>query len=163
MKLLDALKSLFVPSKSNQHEQDILAFRTITTLLSIFDIPSNSNVITKRTKGEQDELRVLDALATLLTRQYEAVAVTSMEFQGTDIQVVASAEPSVTPLILSANPRIKAPKKGYAIDPLLSGQDVSLVNSDEVIPAVLSVNEEDLLKTFLKTQWLVSCYFLTFK
>ena len=159
MKLLDALKSLFVPSKPNQRQQDILAFRTITTLLSIFNIPSNSNVITKHTKGEQDELRVLDALATLLTRQYEIVAVNSMEFQGTDIQVVASVEPADTSdpfhLIISANPRKNAPKKGYAIDPLLSGQDVSLVDPDEVIPAVLSssVNSEDLLKTFLKTQW----------
>jgi len=155
MKLLDALKSLFVP-KSNQRQQDILAFRTITTLLSIFDTPSNPNVITKHTKGAQDELRVLDALATLLTRQYEVVAVTSMEFQGTDIQVVASIEPGAPDpfhLIVSANPRTKAPKKGYAIDPLLSGQDVFLVNPDEVIPAVLSINQEDLLTTFLKTQW----------
>jgi len=153
--MLALLKSLF--SQSNLRKQDILAFRTITTLLSFFELPSNSKV-TGHPKEQQDELRVLDAMSTLFTRQYEVAAITSMEFKGTDIQVVASVQPEASPgpihMIVSVNPRSKAPKKKYAIDPLLSGNDISLVDPDEVIPEVLSTDQEgDLLKIFLKTQW----------
>ncbi len=151
------LRSLFFQPKANLRKQDILAFRTITTLLSFFEPPSNSKV-TRHPREQQDELRVLDAMSTLLARQYEVAAVTSMEFKGTDIQVVASVEPKASPepshLIATANPRSKAPKKGYDIDPLLSGNNVSLVDPDAVIPEVLSANQEgDLLQIFLETQW----------
>ena len=154
---MNALKSLFFQSKTNLRKEDILAFRTITTLLSFFQPPSDSKV-TRHTKRQQDDLRVLDALSTVLARQYEVAAVTSMEFEGTGIQVVASVQPEASPepsyLIDTANPRPKAPKRGYAIDPLLSGNDISLVDPDEVIPEVLSTDQEgDLLKIFLKTQW----------
>jgi hypothetical protein len=61
-------------------------------LLAIFNTPSNSNM-TRHSKGAQDELRVLNALATLLTRQYEIIVVTSMASQGTSIQVIALVDP----------------------------------------------------------------------
>jgi hypothetical protein len=155
---MNALKSFFLPSKPNLRKQDILAFRTITTLLSFFEPPSNSKV-TRHTKGQHDELRVLDALSMLLARHYEVAAVTTMGFKGTDIQVVVSVEPKASPddpfhLIDSVNPRSNAPKKGYPVDPLLSDQDVSLVDPDAMVPEVLSINQEgDLLKIFLETQW----------
>jgi hypothetical protein len=93
---MNALKSLFFQSKTNLRKQDILVFCTITTLHSFFGLPSNSKV-TRHTKRQQDELRVLDALSTILARQYEVAAVISMEIRGTDIQVIAYVIPKPLP------------------------------------------------------------------
>jgi len=160
---LNALKALFSP-QLDLRNNDILAFRTITTMLSFFETPSNSNPPIHKTKEEQDKLRVLDALSTLFVRQYEIVAVAS-ENKGTGIQVIASVEPGlpgVTPeptldplrFVVSPNARTQPPKKGYPADEFVTSLDISLVNPDDNIPEELSANQDgDLLETFLRTQW----------
>ena len=156
---LNALKALFSP-QLDQRNIDILAFRTITTMLSFFETPSNYNPPIHKTKEEQDELRVLDALSALFVRQYEIVAVAS-ENKGTSVQVIASLEPGLPPdptldplrFVVSPNARAQPPKRGYPADKFVTSLDISLVNPDDDIPEELSANQGDLLETFLRTQW----------
>ncbi len=123
-----ALKSFFF-SEQDFRRADILAFRTITTLLSLFQPHANSPPPT-HSKAEHDELMVLDSFAALLVRQHEVAGVIST----------------------GKNPRTNPPKNNYDIDPSLTSREVSL--DDPVIPEELLAEEEkNLLDTFLRTQW----------
>jgi hypothetical protein len=52
------------------------------------------------------------------------------------------------------NPRSNAPKRNYAIDPSVTSTDVSLEVPDDQIPEeLLAMKDENLLDTFLRTQW----------
>ncbi len=159
-----ALKSFFF-SEQDFRRADILAFRTITTLLSLFQPHANSPPPT-HSKAEHDELMVLDSFAALLVRQHEVAGVISTGNDGSRIQVLASVVrldnsgplftfPQPTnPLwwIASINPRTNPPKNNYDIDPSLTSREVSL--DDPVIPEELLAEEEkNLLDTFLRTQW----------
>jgi hypothetical protein len=167
--MLAKLKSFFWSDKDFR-VADILAFRTITTLLSLFQPHANSTPPT-HSKAEHDELMVLDSLAALLVRQHEVAAVTSTGNDGSSIQVLASvvrldnSRPIFTDIspqptrnsfqwVASMNPRSNPPKSNYAVDQLLTSPDVSLVDPDDQIPEkLLAAKDKNLLNTFLLTQW----------
>jgi hypothetical protein len=80
--------------------QYLLAFRTITTMLS--DVQSRTRRL--RTSGplcttngnDREALKVLDALSAVLVREHEILAVVSPTYDGSNIQVFASAvHPSI--------------------------------------------------------------------
>jgi hypothetical protein len=163
--MLAKLKSFFW-SERDLRRADILAFRTITTLLSVFQPHTPSNPQT-HSKTEHDELMVLDALAALLVRQHEVAAVISTGNDGSGVQVLASVVridnsgpiftdilPQSTQWVASMNPRANPPKKNYPVDPSLTSFDVSLEVPDGQIPAeLLTEKDKNLLDAFLETQW----------
>jgi hypothetical protein len=168
--MLAALKSLIFPepSKAATRRADLLAFRTITTLLALFQ-PHDNRDPQKHTTAERNELMVLDSLAALFTRQHEVAAVSSIEQSSTNVEVLVSvvhhdnSEPLFTDIfpqptywLTSANPRTNSPKSNYAIDPSLTSNDISLADPDESIPENLLASKEkarNLFDTFLRTQW----------
>ena len=74
------------PTKAN----DLLAFRTIITMLSHIQSPNNESTTTgpiATVKEDRDELRVLDALSAMLSRQHEITAVLAKPYnQGDKLQ-----------------------------------------------------------------------------
>jgi hypothetical protein len=151
----------------------ILAFRTITTMLSLIQ-PTNRNNTepTNVSKEQRYELRVLDALSAVLVRRHEIAAVMTKHNNGSGIQVLASAnnlEPALltipqsegvssrSPLrwFITPNPRDPARNPNSKLDSLTTQSIVpALVDPDTGISEQLS-NAEDLLNTFLQTQWRV--------
>jgi hypothetical protein len=82
-------------SESELKAQDLLAFRTIITMLAYTQ--SHNGAATHRTgptatdKGDRDALRLLDALSTVFTRQHEIIAVLAKPpYDGSALQVFAS-------------------------------------------------------------------------
>jgi hypothetical protein len=77
------------PTKAN----DLLAFRTIITMLSHIQSPNNESTSTgpiATVKEDRDELRVLDALSAMLSRQHEITAVVAKPYYDSDLQVFVS-------------------------------------------------------------------------
>ena len=77
------------PTKAN----DLLAFCTIITMLSHIQSPNNESTNTgpiATVKEDRDELRVLDALSAMLSRQHEITAVLAKPYNGSNLQVFAS-------------------------------------------------------------------------
>ena len=147
----------------------ILAFRTITTMLSNIQCPSetSTNVDPIRIQvpdEKRKELRVLDALAALLVREYEKVAVMK-SCDGKSIQVISvvnlnnpSPESAVTVLrrqpcrwLASLNSRTLSPKF-----PEKDEDAMQVVDPDTRVPKALLEHQNDppiLLNTFLLTEW----------
>jgi len=93
------------PTKAN----DLLAFRTIITMLSHIQSPNNESTNTgpiATVKEDRDELRVLDALSAMLSRQHEITAVLAKPYDGSNLQVfVSTTYPSnAEPLLYGAEP-----------------------------------------------------------
>jgi len=66
------------PSKNaNSKQNGVLAFRTITTMLALIQSPTETTQIEPihLSKSQCKELRVLDALATLLVREYKVIMI----------------------------------------------------------------------------------------
>lgn len=171
-------------AKSNTADSDvseaILAFRTITTMLSLIQSPSK---VTNAGRNEPSalqryDLRVLDALSAIVVREHEIAAVMAKPYDGTDVQVFASVEafePALTiphqyqpsdskdsivwnPLnwfMVTPNPRSPKKNKKDKIDSLTTWREV--VKVVEPIPDIAESDKkgEDLLDTFLKKQWWV--------
>jgi hypothetical protein len=82
------------PTKAN----DLLAFRTIITMLSHIQSPNNKSTNTgpiATVKDDREVLRVLDALSAMLSRQHEITAVLAQPYDGSKLQVfAATAYPS---------------------------------------------------------------------
>jgi hypothetical protein len=82
------------PLDHSENDQDILAFRSITTFLSHIEPAPTTHVTQQKPtlKLETDDkqaLEILDSLATLIVRRYEIVAVTAKQ-SGDGLQVLTS-------------------------------------------------------------------------
>jgi hypothetical protein len=191
------------PEQSDYHSNDsnipfnfdvpdaILAFRTITTMLSLIPSTKTTTGQAKTTTGQEDcqypreqrtELRVLDALSAVIVREHEIVAVMAKPYDGIKIQVIASvnnSEPALsitqhgqsTPSrrllqwLTTPNPRDLARNlKDSSDSQTRTTQNTStiIVDPKMAISEELSgAKESDLLNTFLQTQWWVFWQFLT--
>jgi hypothetical protein len=78
-------------SSSCDKAEDLLAFRTITTMLHFIQSHSSyyTGAIVTATEDRND-LRVLDALSAILIRQHKIVAVVAKPYDGPNLQVIAS-------------------------------------------------------------------------
>ena len=157
----------------------ILAFHTITTMLSMIQSPevTNTEAAEKLTTPQRKELRVLDSLASLATRQHEIVATVSAtqisSSSETTIQVILSivnhidsesaltfpqnSEKTWLQWVLSMNPRRDAPKF-----PPTPQDEMELKNPDASISSTLKelksgastkLSNEKLLNAYLLTEW----------
>src|SRR6266540_6892819 len=66
---------------------------SLITMLSHIQSPNNESTNTgpiATVKEDRDELRVLDALSAMLSRQYEITAVLAKPYNGSNLQVFAS-------------------------------------------------------------------------
>lgn len=144
----------------------ILAFRTITTMLSLIQCPTETTKIEPLhiSKDDRKELMVLDALAALLIRNYEKVAIMAEPFDGKSIRVISivslnNPESAVTKpsrsirWFASLNSRYTPP-----LFPENKEDPMRVVDPDTKIHQKLSEhknNPEELFNSFLLTQWLV--------
>lgn len=83
------------PKPSHTKAKDLLAFRTIITMLSSIQSPNirlaaKTAIGTTMDKNSRNALRVLDALSAVLIREHEITAVVAQPFNGLNLQVFAS-------------------------------------------------------------------------
>jgi hypothetical protein len=154
------------PSRTSKRN-GILAFRTITTMLALIQSPTETTQIESvhLSKLQRKELRVLDALAALLVREYEIVVIMAEPYDGKSIQVISIVNlnnskfavtnaPHPTPWMrwwASVNSRNDPP-----IFPETEEDSMRVVDPDtKVKPDLLEHqdNPEKLLTIFLLTQW----------
>ena len=161
----------------------ILAFRTITTMLSLIQSPTE--VTKSGITGQKDisdshrrDLRVLDAISALAIRKHEIAAVMAKRHNGANIQVLVSAnnsEPALTIpqqypdskndsdlsflrwFMITPNPRYPKKNSKNETDSLTARYTYpTLVDPNTQISEELSMaTQENLLQTFLRTQWWV--------
>ena len=167
--------------KSSNHDDThtaILAFRTVTTMLALIQSP-NEIASTGRKEDllpqQRRQLRVLDALAAVAVRQHEIVAVMSKDYNGFNIEVIASVN-DMDPVLnipqhhdelrgpirkhrwfISPNPcdpNRKVNKKRKKDSLTTKYSSMTLVNPDGDISKELSEASPDkLLDIFLQTEW----------
>jgi hypothetical protein len=142
----------------------ILAFRTITTMLALIRSPTETSKTDPVyiSKEKRKELRVLDALAAILIREHEKVAVMAVPHDRKSIQVMsvvnlnnlgsAATAPS-WPIrwFASLNSRRSAP-----FFPENDEESMRVVDPDIKVLEPLSEhknNPDKLLDAFLLTQW----------
>ena len=181
-----------LPEQSDYHDSNIpfkfdvpdaiLAFRTITTMLSLIPSPIKTTSGQKEfTREQRTELRVLDALAGVIVREHEVAAVMAKPYNGFNIQVIASvnlnnsepalsitqqgqSSPSTGPgrqllrWLITPNPRDLARDKlkvdSDSLTRTTQNTSTILVNPKMGISEKLSgAKESDVLNTFLQTQW----------
>jgi hypothetical protein len=155
----------------------ILAFRTITTMLSLIQSPTET-IISGKNKNPDDqrrELKVLDVFSAVAVRQHEIVAVTAKRDDGPNLPVLISvnnlesefdisqqqqqSESSRAwhPLrwFITPNPRDAAKNPGDEQDSLTTqSRLITLVDPNLGISSDLSMASPDkLLNTFLETEW----------
>jgi hypothetical protein len=178
------------PSSSSRDA--ILAFRTITFMLSLIQSPTaiiNPDGKEDLSKDQRYELKVLDSLAAVVVRQHEIVAVMAKSYNGSNLEVVASVDnvdlavntpqhtvTTQSPVdsdwtkkrlrwFITPNPRY--PQKGMEKDSLrTSNPSMTLVNPNESISDELSnlkASPDALLNVFLATEWWVFWCFPTIK
>ena len=168
-------------SESEAQAEAILAFRTITMMLSMIQSPTTEIRVEEipKTDVERRQLRVLDALSAVAVRQHEIVAVMAKSYDGDGLQVLASVnnlDPTLDitqhkesrqgggPLRLkwwiTPNPRPKAKNPKDKVDSLTRttlNKSVTLVDPNLKISGYLSKAPPDkLLDTFLQTEWYVA-------
>jgi hypothetical protein len=117
----ESTPSKSTPSESGstkEKEQDLLAFRTIITMLACIQSPKGGrppgaavtvNPIFGKSHEDLAALRLLDALSTVLIREHEITAVMATPYDGENIPVLASVvHPTVEPSQsdFSANPDV---------------------------------------------------------
>lgn len=159
---------------SKTKEKYLKAFRTITMMLSSMQSQSQASIeSTTRpeiAKKDRNDLKLLDALSTILIRRHEIVAVVAKPFDGSKLQVIASvAHPSNTELfsqpdddqrfwsrfITAANPRLDKIHKRD--DSLINSTSTPLIRPDDISEnlrtAAHSHGTSRLLKIFLETEW----------
>lgn len=166
---LDLLKPKKKPSiKAKSKRNGVLAFRTITTMLALIQSPTETTQIepVHLSKLQRKKLRVLDALAALLVREYEVVAIMEEPYDGKSIQVISivnlnnaksavSNHPQPTPWTIRwltfLNSRNTPP-----IFPENEEDSMRIVDPDTQVHLNLSQHQDDpenLLNIFLLTEW----------
>jgi hypothetical protein len=123
----------------------------------------------KLQKKDRNDLKLLDALSTLLIRRHEIVAVVAKPYDGSKLQVIASvANPSNTELfsqpecdqgfwsrfITAANPRLNLSENHHA-DSLINSTSTPLIRPDDISENLRTAARGNgrLLKIFLETEW----------
>jgi hypothetical protein len=131
-------------AQHSQKVEDLLAFRTITTILHFLQSESNQYPTTpaRFTKEDRNDLRVLDALSAILIRQHEIVAVVARPYNGSNlnVQVIAS--------VVSGYPSNTNSLPSFRKDPWVPEELVTAVAAGQG-----NVRTVRLLEIFLKTQW----------
>lgn len=168
----DLLNQFKKPSKQSAKsdlklDNSILAFRTITTMLALIQCPTETTTIlpVHISKPQRKELRVLDALAALLIRQYEKVAIMAKPYDGKSISVISvvnfnnPGSAVIEPASGSWAIRWLASLNSRHTQPLFPENDedsMRVVDPDTRVHQTLEEhrnNPDKLLKTFLLTQW----------
>jgi hypothetical protein len=174
----DHSKSNCADSDVPDDAQAILAFRTITTMLSLIQSPITGTIDARRkdipqTDAQRYQLRVLDAMAAVVVRANEIVAIAAKQYDGSSIQVLASVvhldafEPILTIhqpdegqwnlfrwFLVTPNPRDPKKNPSSPIDSLTTDTDLTLVDPDIKVSKELSeASGVPLLKLFLNTHW----------
>jgi hypothetical protein len=178
LKKIKSMKQLRVDESTRRSADPdaILAFRTITYMLSVIQSPTlivNAGGNEGLSKEERQELRVLDALSAIAVRQHEVVAVIGKSFSD-HIEVVASVHnvnpatnipkdttPSKHPFrwLITPNPRNLSKNPKDPTDSLTRTTDstMTLVNPSEKITEGLLVlskaSPENLLDQYLLNEW----------
>lgn len=154
------------PTESDLKRSSILAFRTITTMLSLIQCPIETTQIepVDISAPKRKELRILDALAALLIREHEKVAVMAKP-DGKSIQVISVVNLNLNnsePVVIEPSTwgiRWLASLNSRHTQPLFPENDedsMRVVDPDTRVHQTLEEHRNDpdmLLKTFLLTQW----------
>jgi hypothetical protein len=105
---IKALKRTFqAPSQSSDptKAQDLLAFRTIISMLSFLPSPTSQLASTRiigESKDDRSTLTVLDALSAVLIREHEDTAVMAKPYDGFNLPIFACVvHPTDIPLLQS--------------------------------------------------------------
>jgi hypothetical protein len=164
----------FSQSSDPTKTKDLLAFRTITTMLSFIQSPSRrlppdtGTISTDR--NDRRELKVLDALSTVLIREHEITAVVALPYNnGSNLQVFASVvHPSNSAnsndrglwglfCNFTATLNSRASKIFSNTDSLLNETSLPLIGDDEdKVPRNLITTAKEnapLLDVFLQSHW----------
>lgn len=157
----------------------ILAFRTITTMLSLIQSPTETTSTREKedfTKDKRRELKILDALSAVAVRRFEIVAVVAKSYNGSNLEVIASVNNAGPALnihqqdsgslaalktsfqwFITPNPRNADRKSNRKIkeDSLTTRkQHMTLVEPHTQISEKLSkANSDNLLDVFLENEW----------
>ena len=105
---IKALKRTFqAPSKSSDatKAQDLLAFRTIISMLSFLQSPTSraSSLSIWGSEDDRSTLTMLDALSAVLIREHEVTAVMTKPFDGFNLPIFTSVvHPTVKSLLQSS-------------------------------------------------------------
>ena len=144
---IKALKRTFqAPAKSSDDTkaQDLLAFRTIISMLSFLQSPSSraSSLSIWGSEDDRSTLSVLDALSAVLIREHEVTAV-----------IIAANTLTYT---VSINPRFT--KVNGNIDSLMNKTSLPIVGDyEDKVPADLVTaslkDNESLLDAYLAAHW----------
>lgn len=160
-------------------EDAILAFRTITTMLSLIQSPTETTSTRAKevpSKDKRRELKILDALSAVAVRRYEIVAVVAKSYNGSNLEVIASVDNAVPALnihqqdgrslaalkssfqwFITPNPRDAGRKGNRNIKPdslTTRNQCMTLVEPHTQISEKLSkANPDNLLDVFLQNEW----------
>lgn len=93
-------------AKPNTVEDDaheaLLAFRTITTMLSLIQSPTEVTNTGQKdiSRVQRHDLRVLDALSAVIVREHEVAAVMAKPYNGASVEVFASVNNLEPPHII---------------------------------------------------------------
>jgi hypothetical protein len=162
--LLNLKKKSSIKAKSKRN--GVLAFRTITTMLALIQSPIETTQIepVHLSKLQRKELRVLDALAALLVREYEVVAIMAEPYDGKSIQVISivnlnnpkSAVSNLpTPWTIRWSTFLNS-RNDPPIFPENEEDSMRIVDPDTRVHLNLSQHRDDpekLLNIFLLTEW----------
>jgi hypothetical protein len=186
LKSMQEVDTSEMPSQSSAptiKAEDLLAFRTIVTMLSFIHSP-NGRLPAERgpigtDKKDLKELRVLDALSAILIRQHEIMAVVAHPYNGSTLQVFVSvvypskAKPLLQPegnseaqtfmswvrnFTFAANPRFSPINRDDKDDSLMNKQPFPLIKDyengiPEDLVTAAKIENASLLDIFLKTYW----------
>jgi hypothetical protein len=135
----------------------------ITTMLHLFQCPSETTKVEPVIipKEKRKELRILDALAALLIREYENVAVMEKHFDGKSIQVIAVVNLNKLGSAVTGPIRLGwlASLNSRFSSPMFPGRDedeMRVVDPDTRVDQIFLEHQNNpvmLLNTFLQTQW----------
>jgi hypothetical protein len=161
---LSKLKNLFTTPPSNGTDntdvsRNILAFRTITTMLARIQQQSLTlNDIIVENQSDRQKLRILNALATVMVVDHEVVAVVTSPVDSTQLNVLACKAPphSTTELIPPSNQSTTGHlwKLLVSGNPRLDSQTSVPCLRDPEIPVGLGTNPTTVeLMEYVNARW----------
>lgn len=154
-------KKIFIPNDNTK--ENILAFRTITTLLSKIQQQSltSEGDLGPKTEAQRQELSILSALATVIVMDKEVVATVVDHPKGGELGILACQQPtaetsstlgsSLFRFLINKNPRRDT--KVINTGPFLSNPTNPRIPSD-LDPAAQS---QQLIE-YIHKRWWVLCY-----
>jgi hypothetical protein len=172
-------------SSDTTKARDLLAFRTVSTMLSYLTHSNGSRPsvtsaeLISSDAGDRKALRVLDAVSAVLVRQHEVIAVVAKHASGTEtsgLQVFASVSHpirvhdanggfSIRDFTATVNPRTTK-TNGHKNDSLVNNTTLPIFGDyeDSVPVDLIAAGEQgNLLKVYLEKHWLeYSCGFLSY-